>query len=112
MATGPAAVVDKHFEKVSDPRVNRGKNYPLIELMFMALTAKIWGAEGCADVEPFANSKRDWFRRFIRLDHVVPSHDTFGRVFAALDTAEFLAAMHAWVDAFAGSLRGQGVAID
>jgi predicted transposase YbfD/YdcC len=42
----------------------------------------------------------------------VPSHDTFGRIFAVLDTGEFLTAMHAWVDAFAGSLRGQGIAID
>jgi predicted transposase YbfD/YdcC len=42
----------------------------------------------------------------------VPSHDTFGRVFGRLDTGEFLSAMHAWVDAFAGSLRGRGIAID
>lgn len=112
MATGPAAVVYKHFEKVTDPRVNRGKNYPLLELLFVALTGTLCGAEGWADVERFANSKLDWFRRFIRLEHGVPSHDTLGRVFAALDTAEFLAAMHDWVDAFAGSLRGQGVAID
>ena len=42
----------------------------------------------------------------------VPSHDTFGRVFARLDTGEFLTAMHQWVDQFAGSLRDRGIAID
>lgn len=112
MATGPAASVGKHFEKVTDPRVNRGKNHELIEMVFLALTATLCGAQGWADVERFARSKLAWFRRFIRLRHGVPSHDTFGRVFAVLDTGEFLTAMHAWVDAFAGSLRGQGVAID
>jgi predicted transposase YbfD/YdcC len=81
-------------------------------MIFLALTATMCGAQGWADVERFANSKRDWFRRFIDLEHGVPSHDTFGRVFAVLDTGEFLTAMHAWVDSFAGSLRGRGIAID
>jgi len=112
MTGGAAAVVSKHFEHVTDPRVNRGKNHSLIEMIFLALTATICGAQGWADVERFAKSKLKWFRRFVRLKHGVPSHDTFGRVFARLDTGEFLTAMHAWVDAFAGSLRGQGVAID
>lgn len=112
MATGPAVVVSKHFEKVTDPRANRGNNHSLIEMIFLALTATICGAQGWADVERFAKSKLKWFLQHVRLTHGVPSHDTFGRVFSRLDTGEFLTAMHAWVDAFATSLRGQGVAID
>jgi predicted transposase YbfD/YdcC len=112
MASGPAAVVYKHFENLTEPRVNRGKNHSLIEMIFVALTATMCGAQGWADVERFAKSKLSWFRQFVRLEHGVPSHDTFGRVFAALDTGEFLTAMHAWVDEFTGSLRGQGIAID
>lgn len=112
MGTGPAAVIYKHFENLTDPRINRGKNHELIEMIFLALTATLCGAQGWADVERFAKSKQEWFRRFVRLKRGVPSHDTFGRIFARLDTGEFLTAMHAWVDAFAGSLRGRGVAID
>jgi predicted transposase YbfD/YdcC len=112
MATGPAVVVSRHFENVTDPRSNRGKNHGLIEMIFLALTATICGAQGWADVERFAKSKLKWFRRHVRLKHGVPSHDTFGRVFSRLDTGEFLTAMHAWVDSFATALRGQGVAID
>ena len=112
MATGLAVVVSKHFENITDPRVDRGFNHDLGEMIFLALTATMCGADGWADVERFANSKLKWFRRFIKLENGIPSHDTFGRVFARLDTAEFLSAMHTWVDAFAGSLRGQGVAID
>lgn len=112
MATGPAAVVESHFENLTDPRVNRGKNHDLMEMIFLTLTATLCGAQGWADVERFANSKRKWFLRFVALANGVPSHDTLGRVFARLDTVEFLSAMHAWVDTFAASLRGQGVAID
>ncbi len=112
MSTSPANLVYQHFEKITDPRVNRGGNHNLMEMIFVALTATLCGANGWADVERFAKSKHKWFRRFIKLEFGIPSHDTFGRVFARLDTAEFFTAMHTWVDAFAGSLRGQGVAID
>jgi len=81
-------------------------------MVFITLTATICGANSWADVERFANGKSKWFRRYIKLEHGVPSHDTLGRVFSRLDTGEFLAAMHHWVDQFAGSLRGQGIAID
>jgi len=110
--TGPSAAIYNHFENVTDPRVNRGANHSLLEMMFVALTAAICGANGWADVERFGNSKLNWFRRFIDLEHGVPSHDTFGRVFSRLDTSEFLTAMHSWVDSFAENLRGRGVAID
>ncbi|MCA9024336.1 MAG: ISAs1 family transposase [Planctomycetaceae bacterium] len=109
---GPARNVQRHFVNVTDPRVDRGHNHDLLEMVFMALTATICGADGWVDVERFAKSKWEWFRQYIELPHGVPSHDTFGRVFARLDTGEFLTAMHQWVDQFAGSLRDRGIAID
>lgn len=112
MHEGPAGIIYKHFENVTDPRVNRGTNHDLHEMIFMAITATICGANGWADVERFVMAKCDWFEKFIPMENGVPSHDTFGRVFAKLDTTEFLSAMHAWADEFAGSLRGKGVAID
>ena len=109
---GPAAIVSKSFVNVTDPRLERGHNHDLLEMIFITLTATICGANSWADVERFANGKAKWFRRYIKLKHGVPSHDTLGRVFSRLDAAEFLAAMHHWVDQFAGSLRGKGIAID
>jgi hypothetical protein len=78
-------------------------------MLFIALTATICGANGWADVERFANARIDWFRKYLDLKFGVPSHDTFGRVFARLATSEFLTAMHSWVDEFgssAGKARG------
>lgn len=112
MASSPAGLVREHFEILTDPRLDRGNNHNLIEMIFLALTATLCGADGWADVERFCKAKLDWFRRYVTLEHGVPSHDTLGRVFAQLDTAEFLLAMHAWVDAFAGELRGKAIAID
>lgn len=110
--TGPATHVFKSFVNVSDPRVDRGHNHDLLEMIFITLTASICGANGWTDVERFAIAKRDWFSRYLKLEHGIPSHDTLGRVFSKLDTGEFLTSMHKWVDRFAGSLREKGVAID
>ena len=112
MHTGPAGIVYKHFEKVTDPRAYRGPTHDLHEMIFMALTATMCGANGWADVERFVDARSDWFEKYIPMESGIPSHDTFGRVFAKLDTGEFLSAMHGWADEFAGSLRNKGVAID
>ena len=110
--TGPASLIGKIFVKVSDPRVDRGNNHNLLEMIFVALTATICGADGWVDIERFGKAKIEWFKRYVKLEFGIPSHDTFGRVFGRLDSGEFLSAMHCWVDQFAGALRGQGVAID
>ena len=112
MHTGPAGIVYKHFEKVADPRADRGPTHDLHEMIFMALTATICGANGWADVERFVDARYEWFEQYIPMESGVPSHDTFGRIFARLDTGEFLSAMHGWVDEFAGNLRNKGIAID
>ena len=93
MAADLVCQIDKHFAEITDPRVNRGANHDLVEMIFMALTATLCGAQGWVDVERFVRAKRVWFERFIPLEQGVPSHDTFGRVFARLDTTEFLTAM-------------------
>lgn len=106
-----AAIFD-HFETLTDPRLDRNKLHLLQEMVVVALCATICGAEGWADVERFGNNKLPWFRRFLKLENGIPSHDTFGRVFALLDTNEFLECLQAWVQQFQTALQGQGVAID
>lgn len=106
-----AAIFD-HFEMVTDPRIDRNKHHLLHEMIVVALCAAICGAEGWADVERFGNTKLAWFRRFLKLENGIPSHDTFGRVFARLDTSEFLTCLQAWVEHFQSTLRERGIAID
>ena len=109
--TSVAAVFD-HFETLSDPRIDRNKHHLLHEMVVVALCAAICGADGWADVERFGNTKLKWLRRFLKLEKGIASHDTFGRVFARLDTSEFLSCLQAWVEHFQSALREQGVAID
>jgi hypothetical protein len=71
-----------HFDELTDPRIDRTKLHRLGDMVAVALCATICGADSWADVERFGKEKLDWLRSFLPLENGVPSHDTFGRVFA------------------------------
>lgn len=100
------------FEDLTDPRVERTKRHLLIDMVTIGLCAAICGADSWVDVEKFGVAKRGWFSRFLELPNGIPSHDTFGRVFARLDTAEFLLCLQNWLRSLHLSLKEQGIAID
>lgn len=108
---GVVAILTR-FENLTDPRVERTKQHVLLDMVTIALCAAICGADSWVDVEKFGLAKQDWFARFLQLPHGVPSHDTFGRVFARLDTEEFLLCLQNWLRSLHLSLKEQGVAID
>lgn len=112
MATSFLERTYNHFEKVTDPRINRGENHSLIEMIFVTLCATICGADTWADIERYGIAKLDWLRKYVTLEFGVPSHDTFGRVFSRLDSIEFYAALQSWTNEIAGSLKGETVAFD
>ena len=57
----------------------------LLMAILMAIAAILSGANGWNEIEDYAQSKVEWFESFLRLPGGVPSHDTFNRVFSALD---------------------------
>ena len=104
--------IENHFEKVIDPRVNRGTNYPLIEMVFVALCGAICDCNAWTDVADFGEAKLAWFRKFLPFEKGIPSHDTFTEVFARLDTIEFYSALESWTREMASSVRGDTVEFD
>ena len=81
--------------------------------MTIALCAVICGADDWVAVETFGRAKEPWLRTFLGLPGGIPSHDTFGRVFARLDPEEFRACFLAWVRAVTGEAVAEGmIAID
>jgi len=112
MSTAFVSKICDHFENVTDPRLNRGTNYPLVEMMFVALCGAICDCNSWVDVASFGESKLAWFRKFLPFEKGVPSHDTFTELFARLDTLEFYAALESWTGSIARSLNGETVAFD
>ena len=106
------ASLTEQFSKLKDPRVDRTKRHKLIDVVVIAICAVIGGADTWADVELFGKSKEDWLSRLIELPNGIPSHDTFGRVFAMLDAEQFQECFVDWVRAVSEVTGGQLVAID
>lgn len=99
------------FENLTDPRIARTRVHDLFDLVVVALCGTIAGADTWADIERFGHERLAWLRTFLRLEGGVPSHDTFGRVFALLDPAELVNCVAQWLDDIGRDL-GQHIAID
>ena len=102
----------EHFRSLPEPRVERTQLHPLPNIVFIAVCALLAGANDFVGMEKFGKSKRDWFAKFLDLGNGIPSHDTFGRVIAALDPEQFVQCFLSWVRAFADSVDGRLIAID
>lgn len=85
MAVGASRVVLRILRQVEDYRVNRTKSHSLTDILFITLCVVLSGADSWAEIVLFDRSKLEWLRRYLPLPNGIPSHDTFGRVFARLD---------------------------
>ena len=106
------ANIEAHFGNIEDPRRTYLNDHPLINIITIALCAIIAGAEGWSDVEMFGQQKKEWLSRFLDLKNGIPSHDTFGRVFARLDPEQFQQSFLSWVQAVFAVTGGQVIAVD
>jgi predicted transposase YbfD/YdcC len=100
------------FQDLPDPRVVGRCDHQLIDIIVIAVCAVISGAESWVDVADFGEAKQEWLSTFLELPAGIPSHDTFGRFFAALDAEAFQASFMRWVDGVFHVSRGQVIAID
>jgi predicted transposase YbfD/YdcC len=92
------------FKRLADPRAANAR-HDLLEVLFIALAATLCGAESASDMEEYGLSKEGMLRTLLRLEHGIPSHDTFSRVFRLLEPLAFGQAFRRFIEAFAKSSR-------
>ena len=112
MAQSPKATILDHFAELDDPRVERTRHHKLVDILAIAICATICGADSWVHIELFGKSKLAWFQSFLELPRGIPSHDTFGDVFARLDPVQLQNCFVSWTQAIAELLPGEVVAID
>ena len=112
MADTVNASIVEHFQTLEDPRIERTKKHLLLDILIIAVCTLLTGGEGFRDMELFGKSKRQWLQTFLALPHGIPSHDTFGRVFARLNPTRFQECFLSWTRAVAALTQGTLVSLD
>ena len=96
-------IAEEFLSVIQDPRVERTRKHSLETILVIALLAVICGADSFVAMETYAKSREEWLATFLDLEGGVPSHDTFGRVFAALNPMMLAEAFRRWTAAMADS---------
>lgn len=104
--------IARYFADLPDPRIDRTKKHRLGDILVIALSAVVCGADSWAEVETFGEAREGWLRRFLALPNGIPSHDTFSRVFARLDPKAFGACVAEWMGAVCEAAGLRHIAID
>ena len=104
-------IVD-HFKRLKDPRVDRTKQHSLMDIIVITVCATICGADGWVGIELIGIEKYAWFKTFLDLPNGIPSHDTFRRVMAALDPAQFKNCFLSFINSIREITQGEVIPID
>jgi len=96
---------ETHFSTLKDPRINRKKLYPLIEILFVVLCGSVCGAESWRDFVLFGQKKVDFFKQYFPFIHGIPSKNTIARLFYSLNPDSFKACFIAWVKSLQTTLN-------
>jgi len=101
-----------HFKTLEDPRIDRTKRYPLIEIIFLIISATISGCEGWKSIRDFGLLKLEWLRQFLPYENGIPVDDTIARVMRKLNTKQFANCFTRWIQAVTKATNGDVIAID
>ena len=112
MSTRPVLSIIEHFKDLPDPRVNRTKDHDLIDILTIAICCMLCSGENFNEMEDFGHAKEEWFRTFLSLRNGIPSHDTFNRVFSAIDPQKFVECFLAWTESLRQAIPQEIVALD
>jgi predicted transposase YbfD/YdcC len=111
MVLGPLGL-RRHFRTLQDPRRLNSCQHRLLDVIAIAICAVIANADDWQGVETFGHDRHDWLKTFLQLPNGIPSHDTFERIFDALDPRAFQEGLLNWLDALRGLPNVKQIAID
>lgn len=101
-----------NFLGLEDPRLDRSKQYPLCEIIFLTIFASLNRIESWRGTEFIGNERLDFLREFFPFKNGIPSHQTIARVFSLLKPKVFEDFFKIWASNMQGSNQGRHIALD
>lgn len=102
----------KHFDSITDPRIERCKKHNLLDILLLSISAVLSGAEGWEDIEDFGHLKLDWLKKYGCFKAGIPKHDTIARVMCRLKANEIEHAFQSWISSLIETTGADIIAID
>lgn len=102
----------KHFDSITDPRIERCKKHNLLDILLLSISAVLSGAEGWEDIEDFGHLKLDWLKQYGAFKAGIPKHDTIARVICRLKANEIEHAFQSWISSLIETTGTDIIAVD
>lgn len=100
------------FEDIEDPRNEKGKLYPLMDVIILALYGVLIGFEDFTNMSYYLKKHEGELTEKLELATGVPSHDVFSDVFRAINVEVFMDRFVKWTKEIAYKKGGKHIAID
>jgi predicted transposase YbfD/YdcC len=111
-SSSPTALIEKHFSTLRDPRAEHSIEHLLLDIIVITLCATICGANDWEAVAEYGRTKYEWLKTFLALPKGIPSHDTFGRLFARLNPEQLQSCFIKWMQAVHQVSNGELLNVD
>lgn len=87
-----------YFQELEDPRSTVNRKHRLGDLIVISVCGVLAGADGPKAIGVWAESHSEWLAKYLELPNGIPSHDTIGRLLAALTPDAFQSCFAQWID--------------
>lgn len=103
--------LEEILEGIEDTRRKNSVIYPLHEVLFIILTAIICGATTYARIEMFAHSRKEWLKKYLKLENGIPDANTFRYVMMKITPQKVHLMFTEWMKTIIPNAKGV-IAID
>jgi predicted transposase YbfD/YdcC len=111
MVPRPCALVEQ-LQTIPDPRRQcRNLKHRLVDVLLVGFCGVLADCDDFVEIADWARHHEDFLRTFLELPNGIPAHDTFRRVFAAVQPAALQGVLIPWLQQRRG-LPGDWVHID
>ena len=100
------------FREMDDPRNDKGKKYPLIDVIILSIYGVLCGFTDFTNMAYYLKKREAELTEKLELEAGVPSHDVFSDVFRVMDVEKFMGLFVEWVQQIVYRKGGKHIAID
>ncbi|MBD2798260.1 ISAs1 family transposase [Xenorhabdus sp. 18] len=88
----------EHLSIVKETRSDINRQYDLIDVIFLVVSAIMAGAEGWQDIETYGRAKIQWLQTYRPFPNGIPRRHTIARILRAIELDSLLEALLNWVN--------------